>query len=137
MRCILAVLLTLSGTVTSVTVDSTTEDSEWKMHPVQKVVKLLKEMQAQLEKEASQDDEVMDKMVCWCETNDKAKTKAIADAEVTITTATATIEENTATESTLKTEIEQLQKDVAENEQELAKATGIREKENAEFVDAE
>lgn len=107
------------------------------MHPVQKVVKLLKEMQAQLEKEAEQDDEIMEKMVCWCETNDKAKTKAIADAETAIVKLTQSVEENTASEAQLKQDIEQLTKDVAENTQELAKATGIREKENAEFTKSE
>jgi len=136
MRAVLAVL-TLLGTAASVKVDTTEEDSEWKMHPVQKVVKLLKEMQAQLEKEAAEDDEVMEKMVCWCETNEKVKTKAIADAEVAITELTQTVEETTAAEAQLKQDLEQLAKDVAENTQELAKATGIREKENAEFTQAE
>jgi hypothetical protein len=131
------VLFALLGNAASVMVDSMEEDSEWKMHPVQKVVKLLKEMQAQLEKEAEEDDEIMDKMVCWCETNDKGKTKAIADAELAITELTQSVEENTAMEAQLKQDIEQLTKDVAENTKELATATGIREKENAEFTTAE
>merc|ERR1719450_1864040 len=44
--------------------------------PVQRVIALLKKMKAEHEKEA----ELYDKMVCWCETNEKEKTKAIADA---------------------------------------------------------
>merc|ERR1719159_1972725 len=108
MRVIFVILLTLVGTTAAVTVDATEEDSEWKMHPVQKVVKLLKEMQAQLEKEAAEDDEVMEKMVCWCETNEKVKTKAIADAEVAITELTQTVEETTVAEAQLKQDLEQL-----------------------------
>merc|ERR1719236_409940 len=79
----------------------------------------------------------MEKMVCWCETNEKVKTKAIADAELAITALTQSVEENTALEAQLKQDLEQLAKDVAENTQELAKATGIREKESAEFAQAE
>merc|ERR1719482_1325958 len=49
--------------------------------PIQRVVKLLTEMKEQLEKEAEEDQVQYDKNVCWCETNDKEKTKAISDAE--------------------------------------------------------
>merc|ERR1719498_1089915 len=41
-------------------------------------------MKSQLEKEVSNDAELYDKMVCWCETNDKEKTKAIADADASL-----------------------------------------------------
>merc|ERR1719337_346151 len=49
-------------------------------------------MLKQLEKEAAEDEEVYDKMACWCETNDKEKTKAIADAETRIADLTTKIE---------------------------------------------
>merc|ERR1719327_689477 len=52
-----------------------------KNRPVSKVITLLKDMMEQLEKEAEEDEEIYEKMACWCETNDKEKTKAIADAE--------------------------------------------------------
>merc|ERR1719287_406105 len=58
-------------------------------------------------------------MACWCETNDKEKTKSIADAE-------ARIED-------LTTEIKNLEKEVAGNQEALDKATAIREKQLAEF----
>ena len=34
-------------------------------------------MKAQVETEAKEDEEIYDKMACWCETNDKGKTAAI------------------------------------------------------------
>merc|ERR1719506_3697502 len=37
-------------------------------------------MQSQLEKEGEEDEEVYDKMVCWCETNDKENTQALDKA---------------------------------------------------------
>ncbi|CAK0858034.1 unnamed protein product, partial [Prorocentrum cordatum] len=55
-----------------------------KNRPVSKVITLLKDMLKQLEKEAEEDEEIYDKMACWCETNDKEKTKAISDAEARI-----------------------------------------------------
>merc|ERR1719164_269776 len=67
-----------------------------KNRPVSKVITLLKDMIAQLEKEAAEDEDVYDKIACWCETNDKAKTKAIAEAEARISDLTAKIEELTA-----------------------------------------
>ena len=42
-----------------------------KNRPGSKVTTLLKDMLKQLEKEAEEDEEIYDKMACWCETNDK------------------------------------------------------------------
>merc|ERR1719320_1964566 len=104
-----------------------------KNRPVSKVITLLKDMLKQLEKEAEDDEEIYDKMACWCETNDKEKTKAIADAEAKIADLTTKIEELTATSARLNTEIKNLEKEVAANTAALDKATAIREKQLAEF----
>merc|ERR1719215_1338145 len=104
-----------------------------KNRPVSKVITLLKDMLKQLEKEAEEDEEIYDKMACWCETNDKEKTKAIADAEAKISDLTTKIEELTASSSRLGAEIKNLEKEVAQNQEALDKATAIREKQLAEF----
>ena len=65
-------------------------------------------------------------MACWCETNDK--TKSIADAEARIGDLTAKIEEVTANSARLGTEIKNLEKDVAANQAALDQATAIRQK---------
>merc|ERR1719188_2839981 len=104
-----------------------------KNRPVSKVITLLKDMLKQLEKEAEEDEEIYDQLACWCETNDKEKTKAIADAEAKIEDLTTKIEELTATSARLNTEIKNLEKAVAENQDSLAKATALREKQLAEF----
>ena len=44
-----------------------------KNRPVSKVIVLLKDMLKQLEEEAEEDEEIYDKMACWCETNDKKR----------------------------------------------------------------
>merc|ERR1719395_243125 len=83
-------------------------------------------MLVQLEKEAEEDAEIYDNMVCWCTTNDKDKVKSIDDAE-------AKIEDLTALAARLTTEIEDLEAEIAKNEAALAKAKSMREKELAEF----
>merc|ERR1719491_1772841 len=104
-----------------------------KNRPVSKVITLLKDMLKQLEKEAEEDEEIYDKMACWCETNDKEKTKSIAEAEARIEDLTTQIEELTAVSARLNTEIKNLEKEVAQNQDALAKATALREKQLAEF----
>merc|ERR1719253_1013250 len=90
-----------------------------KNRPVSKVITLLKDMLKQLEKEAEEDEEIYDQLACWCETNDKEKTKAIADAEAKIEDLTNKIEELTASSARLNTEIKNLEKEVAENQEAL------------------
>merc|ERR1712072_712463 len=60
-------------------------------------------------------------------------TKAIADAEARIEDLTTAIEDGTASSARLNTEIKNLEKEVAENQAALDKATAIRQKELAEF----
>jgi len=109
------------------------DENEAKNRPVSKVITLLKDMMKQLEKEAQEDEEIYDKLACWCETNDKEKTKAIADAEAKIEDLTTKIEELTALSAQLNTEIKNLESEVAKNQEALDKATAIREKQLAEF----
>jgi len=106
---------------------------ENKNRPVTKIINLLKDMQAQLAKEADQDEEVYEKVSCWCQTNDKDKTTAISDAESRIDALVAAIEGHTANSARLNTEIKNLDHEIARNQQALDKATGIRTKELAEF----
>jgi len=89
------------------------DENAAKNRPVSKVITLLKDMLKQLEKEAEEDEEIYDKMACWCETNDKEKTKSIADAEAKIEDLTTKIEEYTAASARLGTEIKNLESEVA------------------------
>merc|ERR1719389_1348950 len=97
----------------------------------------MKEMQSQLEKEASEDEDMYDKLGCWCETNEKEKTKANAINTQKVTDLTSSIEELTAKSAQLKTDIEEAKKQVAAAETSLEEATSIREKESNEFFESE
>merc|ERR1719359_2578698 len=76
-------------------------------------------------------------MACWCETFDKEKSKAIADAGQRITELQAGIEEFTSRSAQLKVDVEQLKKEIGANTEALASASAIREKESAEFHEEE
>mmetsp|Transcript_131134 Transcript_131134/g.355998 ORF Transcript_131134/g.355998 Transcript_131134/m.355998 type:complete len:736 (-) Transcript_131134:89-2296(-) len=106
---------------------------EVKVYPVSKVVALLKDMQKELEKEADEDEEVYDKMSCWCKTNDKEKTQAVADAQARVAQLETVIEESTARSARLGTEIKGHEEDLAKSKKSLDEETAIREKQAAEF----
>jgi chromosome segregation ATPase len=105
--------------------------------PIRKVITLIEDMKATCEKEGSMDLEAYDKYMCWCETNEKEKTQAIADAEAKIAELTAFIEESVAKEGQLKSEIAALEEDIAQSTEALQTATAQREKEHDEFLGEE
>jgi hypothetical protein len=105
--------------------------------PVKRVVGLLEKMKAELQAEADKEAEMYDQMVCWCETNEKEKTLAIAQAEATIEDLQAEIEQRSARFGELGTEIEAMKKQIAEDTAALKEATGIREKDAGSFRDEE
>mmetsp|Transcript_14713 Transcript_14713/g.26110 ORF Transcript_14713/g.26110 Transcript_14713/m.26110 type:complete len:772 (+) Transcript_14713:116-2431(+) len=106
-------------------------------NPVKRVVALLVKMKAELTAEAGKESEMYDKMVCWCETNDKEKTEAIKKAEVMDADLSSEIEARSAAFGELETEIERLKKEIASNTDALKEATALREKEEAEFKETE
>merc|ERR1719498_147025 len=131
MRALIACLfLVLVGGSASAMQDS----QDQKNRPVTKVVTLLKDMVGQLQKEADEDQEVYETMGCWCETNDKEKTKAIADAETRIGKLTSDIEKLASTSSMLSNDISTLEAEVAKNTEALDTATALRNKQLAEFT---
>jgi len=108
------------------------DDKEWEK-PIQKVIRLMKEMQSQLDKEAEEDEDMMDKLSCWCDTNEKEKSQAVAVNTQRVTDLGAAIEELTAKSASLKTDIEELKKQVAASTASLEESTAMREKESSEF----
>jgi len=104
-----------------------------KNFPVSKVVQLLEDMKKQLDKEQDADQEIYEKLGCWCTTNDKEKSKAITDAEAKLVNLGSSIDRLTAQSAQLKVEIEGLKKEVAQNQQSLNTATAIRERQFAQF----
>lgn len=108
-----------------------------KQRPVNRVINLLKDMQKTLEKEADEDQEVYDKLACWCKTNDSEKTKAVENAEQRIAQLTSAIQEYTARAGELTVDIKQTRTDLAANKEALAAATAQRRKESSTFTSEE
>jgi len=101
--------------------------------PIAKVVRMLKDMEGQLKKEADADAEMYEQMACWCETGGKAKEQAIKLQTQRISDLGASIDEYSAKADQLKSDIEGLETDVSEKTAALQQATSIRDKELAEF----
>jgi len=136
MMC-LKVLCLIFASAAALQVDDADSEREWKEKPIQKVIRLMKEMQTQLDTEAKEDEDMMDKLGCWCDTNEKEKTQANAINTQRITDLTASIEEMTAKSASLKTDIAELEKQVAASEASLSESTAIRDKESKEFFEFE
>merc|ERR1719191_1229217 len=98
---IVALLALVACSAFSMDVDNS--DESWQK-PIAKVIGLLTDMETQLKKEADEDADMFEQMGCWCETNDKEKTKAIEDAKIHIEKLTAAIEAGTAKSSQLETD---------------------------------
>ena len=94
---------------------------------------MLKKMQTTLGEEQKKDDEINEKMSCYCETNDKEKNSAVEAALRAIDELTVTIEEKSALAAKLATEIEQLKAEMEEAAKAIGTATKMREEEHAAF----
>jgi len=101
--------------------------------PITKVITLLKDMQKELEAEAKEDKETYEKLKCWCDTNGAGKTQAVTDQKAKIDELNALIEGGSGKIGELSTEIDGLNKDIAQAKGAIAEATEIRNKEAAEF----
>jgi len=104
---------------------------------VAKVIGLLNEMKAQIESEAAADADMFEKMGCWCTTNKQEKTAAVEAAQQRITDLNAAIPGAAAKAAQCEVDIKQLGKDIDAATKALEEATGIREKELAEYMASE
>merc|ERR1719453_1439656 len=109
---LLVVATSVSGFKLEATSSLSFDLSAAKNRPVSKVITLLKDMNTQLQEEGKADEEIYEQMACWCETNDKEKTKAIAEATQHIDDLTVSIESLTAASTRLNEEIKVLEKEV-------------------------
>jgi len=105
--------------------------------PIRKVVTMIEEMKATVQKEAGEDLKAYDEYKCWCNTGGEEKKKAIAYATETIADLEAFLGDAAGREGEYKTEIGVLTQDIADDNSALAQASGVRDKENAEFAASE
>jgi len=133
MRFLIAAL-PLLGQAVQLRLDVDVDGGDDKNRPVSRVIELLKNMQTELAQDQKNDEEIYDKVACWCKKNNREKTQSVKEARATINQLTAKIESLTAQTSRLTTEIADLNKEIGSNRQALDKAQTLRTKELAEFT---
>lgn len=101
--------------------------------PVTRVVNLLKEMTATLDKEQDEDEALYKKLACWCNNNQYEKKEAMQAASDKIAELEAAIESLTARSSELTAKIHELETKVAADKAALKEASSLRAKQLKEF----
>merc|ERR1719199_2089940 len=108
-----------------------------KERPVMKVVRLLQDTKAELEKELEDDKAVHELMTCWCNSNDEEKAAAIAAGKAKIAELESSMGADAAKIAELKQKRKETQEEMYADHKALSDATGMRMKENKEFQASE
>jgi chromosome segregation ATPase len=124
---VLTLLAVLSGT-------SASGVKEGVKSPVEKVVKLLEELKANLEHDQKVEQQIYDRFACWCETTTGAKAAAIQMGHAQVIKLTTLVLELKGKVAVLAKEIADLTGKIAENEESQKSATAVRTKENAAWM---
>merc|ERR1719326_1257558 len=106
-------------------------ESSKNYNPIRKVLGMLKDMQAELEKE------LFEKAMCACSTSEDELNKVITHSTSEISRLTAKVAADTAQKTKLESELSAHNTDKKETESALAQATALRDKEHAKFVESE
>jgi len=103
-------------------------------NPVARVVELIRSLKGKIEADGKAEQKVYDKFACWCEQTTARKAKAIEDAKTRIEELSKNIIELKGRLGSYTAEIAQLQKDIAETKDSMAKAEEMRKKEHEDYL---
>merc|ERR1719502_558593 len=109
----------------------------FKERPVMKVVRLLQDTKAELEKELDDDKAVHEKMTCWCNSGNADKTAAIAAGKAKIAELESSMGADAAKIAEKKEKRKETLDEVNADHKALSDATGLRMKENKAFQTSE
>jgi len=118
-------LISFSVSITSVAATAT---------PVERVVTLLKDLEAKLIQDHKEESQAYDKYACWCEKTTERKAHAITDGQDELRKFGQAILTLKGRIATLATEIEHHEMHIKANKKAQKSATNIRQKENAVYV---
>jgi chromosome segregation ATPase len=107
------------------------------VNPVGKVVQLLTDLEQKITSDGVAEDKAYEEYAAFCKTSKSDKEYEIKTAKAEIDDLSATINKALSDTSSAATKIEDLAQVISGNDADLKAATGIREKERAEFVVAE
>jgi len=105
--------------------------------PIEKTIELLESLQAKIVKEGEAEAKLYEEFTSFCNDESKETQFEIKTAKADVERAEAAIADETAKIGVAETKIEELSTSIATAEKDLASATEIREKENADFVKLE
>jgi hypothetical protein len=97
-------------------------------------VKLIQGLAANVRKDGKAEQASFDTYACWCEKTMERKAKDISDAKDLISEMQTLIMKLKGEIASHGAEIQQLQKDLAQNAEAVKEATGLRNKENADYA---
>jgi len=101
--------------------------------PVAKIVRLLEDMKAQLEKEKADDEAVFESLDCWCKTNGEEKTQAIEAGNAKISDLKASMGEFAAKIEELREGLATAKAKLRQDQKALDTVTELRMKEVKAF----
>jgi len=104
-----------------------------KENPIKKVVRLMTDMQKEIEIEMEKEKALFEKFMCICTTADDELAATITKSGEAIKSLTSKLEEEGAEKAQLEEELKGHYKDKEASEKDLAKATMLREKEKEEY----
>jgi len=102
-------------------------------NPIRKVVKLMQEMQKEIEVEKQKEKELFEKFMCICTEYPPELRESIEEGTKSVALLTSKIEEETANKQKLEEELVGHKQEQASAEKDLNQATLLREKEAAEY----
>merc|ERR1719420_1603335 len=102
--------------------------------PMERTVQLIQALEKQVRADGKNEQEDFDAYACWCEKTMERKAGDIASAKELITETEILIKKLKGEIASHGAEIEQLNKDIAQNREATKDATGIRDKENGEYA---
>merc|ERR1719277_2793348 len=130
------IALMLPASVSSATLTQDLKEN-FQERPVMKVVRLLEDTKAELEKELDDDKAVYELMTCWCKTGTQEKEAAIAAGKAKIAELEASMGADAAKIAGLKEKRKETLDEVNADHKALTDATAMRMKENKEFQASE
>jgi len=102
--------------------------------PVEKVVQLIEELQANLLRDAKVEQQIYDKYACWCENTAGAKAAGIVMLQSEVVQLTQDVLELKGQVAVLAKEISDTTTSIAENEETQKSSTAVRQKENGAWM---
>merc|ERR1719498_977829 len=104
------------------------------MTPMDQTVQLIEGLVKQVERDGKKEQEDFDKYACWCEKTMERKAGDIAAAKELITETEILIKKLKGEIASHGAEIDQLNKDIAQNKEAVKEATEVRDKEHKEYA---